>query len=73
MNQYGTLCIKQRQRLLDAAACLDQSVALIADTDVDTEMIIRFELVDNLIGEMVDIDHHPLIARRPELRDDVPE
>lgn len=73
MNQDGALIIKQRQRLLDATARFEQSVALIADTDVDAEMIIRFEVVDNLIGEMVDIDHHPLIARRPELRDDVPE
>ena len=48
-------------------------VALVADADVEAEVIVSLQIVDNLLGEVVHVDHDALIARGLELLDDMPQ
>ena len=53
MDQDGRLGVEQRQGLLDATACLQQTAGLVGDADIESEVIVGGEIVDDLLSEMV--------------------
>ena len=73
MNEYRGISIEQGEGFLDATTRLEQLLALIADADVKPEIGISLKIVDNLLGEMMDIDHNALITGSLELHDDMPK
>ena len=47
---------------LDATASLEQLAGLVGDANVKAEIIVGSQIVDNLLGEMMHVDHDTLIA-----------
>ena len=48
MNEDGRRGVEERSSLAYAATCVEQCVALIADADVKTEVVVGLEIVDYL-------------------------
>ena len=55
MNQDRLVGIEQRQRLLDATTCFEQRTGFVADTDIQTKVMIFLKIGYNLIGKVVNI------------------
>src|SRR5574344_159192 len=67
MNEDGRRGLEERSSLAYAATNVEQCVALIADADVKTEVVVGLEIVDYLLRKMVYIHHNALKSRRLEI------
>ena len=67
MNEDGRRGVEERSSLAYAATSVEQCVALIADADVKTEVVVGLEIVDYLLRKMVYIHHNALKSRRLEI------
>ena len=73
MYQDGTLRIEERQGFLDAATRFQQSICLVGNTDIETKIMVGLKIIDNLLGEMMNVDHQALIAGCSQFHDDMPK
>lgn len=58
------------RRLTQSATCIEELVGLITDLYVESEVVVLFQIVDNLIGEVMDIDDEMVEAGIPQFIDD---
>ena len=56
VHQEGLVAHQERRCLFDAAARVEQVVPLVGDVDRQAEIVVGFQIVDNLLAEMVDVD-----------------
>ena len=73
MDEDGLGGIEERESLLNATARLEQAVGLIADTDVEAEVIVGFQIIDDLLCKVMHVHYQELITCCLEFLDDVPE
>ena len=73
MDEDGLGGIEERQGFLNAAARFEQAVTLVADADVEAEVVVGLEITDDLVGEMVNVHHDALGARCLQLHHDMPK
>ena len=58
MHQDGGIIGEEREGFLESASCLEEHVCLIAEADVESEGVVRLDIVDDLLSEMVDVDDY---------------
>ena len=63
MDEDRAIRIKERQCFLDATTRFQQAFPFIRDTDIHSEVLILFEVIDNLLCKMVDVDDDPFKTR----------
>ena len=63
------VAVKPSSRRKYAAACVEETVAFVADINRDTEVVIGFDIVNNLSGKVMDVDNHLRDASAPEFVD----
>ena len=73
MDEDGAVGVEERSCFFDAATRFEQLFAFVADADVEPEVVVRLQIVDDLVGEMMHIDHNALYANRLESVDDMPQ
>ena len=61
------------RRVAENVRSLEQEVTLVADANVETEVVVRLQVVDNLLSEMVDVHDDTFEASRFQAEDDVVE
>ena len=61
---------EERCCLTYASASVEQCVALVTDMYVKTEVVVGLEIVNYLLGKMVDIHHYTLKSRRLKIHND---
>ena len=67
----GNLSLQeQRRRVLDSPACLAEEIPLVGNGDAGTK-VVGMKIMDDLVGEVVDVHHDVIIPRRHEFGDDV--
>ena len=57
MNEDRCLRMEKWYCLLYASTCFEEHRAFIGDQNVDTEIVMFLQIIDNLFGEMMDIDN----------------
>ena len=73
MNEDGRRGVEEGTCFLNAAACIEKGLALIADADVEPEVVMAVEKVDDLLTEVMDVDDNALDADGTQSLDDVLE
>ena len=68
MDENGRLVGKQRLRLLQPSTRLQESVGLIAEAH-QRSIVLTADVVDNLLGKVMDIDDEVVVALRHQLAD----
>ena len=58
MHEERLAVVEQRASLQDASAGVEQLAALVAHLDVDPEVAVVAQKVDNLLPEVMDVDHN---------------
>ena len=71
MDQDGGFAVEKGQCLLDAATCVEQHVALIADADVEAEIMVGGQVINNLLSEVVYVDNDTFEASGFQAKDNV--
>ena len=59
MHEHRTVGIEERSRLAQSASRLEQHVALVRHQELHTLHGLGVQVVDNLVGEVVHVDHRP--------------
>ena len=69
MDENGQVRPEQMRGLSQASARIKQLVSLVTDLNVESKVVILLQIVDNLIGEVMDIDNEMVEAGIPQLID----